>query len=540
MSQPKPFVVGRQAEVERFDALLAGRTAYHLLNIYGPGGIGKTIVGQKITAYANSRQAPVAMVDGSRPDLTPDRILYGFMEGLARTPADDAMKKAFRDFDREFRDYLVVNQVLQRGGGIQALFDVVGNIKDPTGLATIIGELGSSTTEAVKSRLNNRFALERYLRGAERTLTSSFVDGLAAGMAAVQQPVTLVIDTYEEMEGLDDWVCRTLMAELPDGVRLIILGRNQLHKVNFDWNEYEEAVYAMPLPELGEAEAKAYLQHFGLTDPVAVDQVYRYTGGYPLLLVLVRHLAREAGGWANVGALESSADRDQIATKLLDRILREEQVKEVQAFLEKGVVARWFDPETIGVILQVDLAEARRIYDKLQRHSFVERHPYGLKFHDKIRELLLDRLKFTSKSEHDRLTQRLMNYYAQKAGIEPAGAEPTQPQSMPAAGPAKYVINIQSGQGIAIGDHAQVHQHLDHSSSAPAEIRLDASKRRCADLAAHIHDALQLIKEYEDQLRLADDPKVKRRAEMAIAELRSQLAGYEKEQRDLGCEEDAA
>lgn len=38
----------------------------------------------------------------------------------------------------------------------------------------------------------------------------------------------------------------------------------------------------------------------------------------------------------------------------------------------------------MSVILEISLVDARTIYDKLRRHSFVERHPYGLKFHDKI------------------------------------------------------------------------------------------------------------------------------------------------------------
>ena len=97
---------------------------------------------------------------------------------------------------------------------------------------------------------------------------------------------------------------------------------------------------------------------------------------------------------------------------------------EVRDFLEKGVVARWFDPQTIGVILDVGRDESRALYDKLSRYSFVERHPNGLKFHDKIRDLLLERLKFTSQSEYDRLTDRLMSYYSQRAGIGPPGATP--------------------------------------------------------------------------------------------------------------------
>ncbi|MBK6431135.1 hypothetical protein [Candidatus Amarolinea dominans] len=213
---PTPeFVVGRQAEVALFDDLLAGRTPYRWLEIYGPGGIGKTVVGGKLLGHAQARGIPMAAVDGIQPDLTPDRILGLFMTGLTASPAGEKLADGLRAFDRQFHDYLIINQVLQQGGGIAALFDVVGNVKDPAGLGSILGGLGGAVTEAVKRTASNRFAMERYLRGAERALTSSFMNGLAAGLTELRRPVALLIDTYEEMEGLDDWVCRTLAPGLP-------------------------------------------------------------------------------------------------------------------------------------------------------------------------------------------------------------------------------------------------------------------------------------------------------------------------------------
>jgi hypothetical protein len=360
--------------------------------------------------------------------------------------------------------------------------------------------------------------------------------GLAAALEKARGPLALLVDTYEELEGLDDWVCRTLVPALPSGVRLVILDRNQLHRINFDWSDHGDAVHAMPLPELSEADAKAYLRHYGLTDPVALDQVYQFTGGYPLLLVLVRHLAREAGGWEKIDALERSADRDFVATQLLERILRKERVAEVRAFLEKGVIARWLDPEIISVILEVGVEEGRVIYDRLQRHSFVERHPYGLKFHDKIRELLLERLKFTSNAEYQRLTERLMAYYAEKAGIAhpPAAGGKSEAESPQES---KYTIHIEHAEGLVIGDQARVTQYFGGEIQRPD--RGDAGPitrdQRCADLAESIRETLGLIKEYEDQRRLADDPKAKRRADREIANLRAQLAGYEAEYQKLEC-----
>jgi hypothetical protein len=415
MPEPDAFVVGRTKEVDRFAGLLGGKARYGLLNIYGPGGIGKTVVGKKMREYAKKNGIPFALVEGDRPDLTPDRILYTIKQDLAQTKTLDA---AFSEFEREYTDYLVVQQVLQHGGGIHALFDAIGNVKDPVGFGQIIQSLGKGITDAVQRSLSNRFALERYLRGVEKTLAAKLAENLQEGLDANNLTAALLFDTYEEMEGLDDWICQTLVPALPNRIKVVILGRNALPKVNFDWSEFGEKLFDMELDELPEADAKAYLVHFGLREPSRLDQVYKFTGGYPLLLVLVRYLAHEAGGWDKIGTLEDLATRDEIATQLLQRILREERVAEVQAFLEKGVVARWFDPGVISLLLEINIQDARKIYDKLRRHSFVERHEYGLKFHDKIRELLLARLKFTNEAEYDRLTMKLTDYYRKKAGLD--------------------------------------------------------------------------------------------------------------------------
>lgn len=413
MPEPNNYIVGRKREVEQFSKLVKDDTRYWMLNIYGPGGIGKTVVGNKMQEFAKSAYVPTAFVDGTQPDLTPDRILFAIKEGMTRT---EDIADSFQDFNRQFEEHLIIQEVLQRGGGMQSMFDAVGNIKDPTGFAQIVTGLGKTITEEVKRTISNRFALERYLRGTEKILTSSLSTSLSTAAEKSKQSLAIIVDTYEELEGLDDWFCRTLTPALPNGVKLVVLGRNSLAKVNFDWAEHGQALFQMELPELEEGDAKAYLVHRGLRDATALDKIYRFTGGYPLLLVLVWHLSREAGGWNKIGELGAEADRDRIATKLLERILREECVKEVQAFLEKGVVARWFTPEVISVILEVGADEGRRIYDQLERHSFIERHPYGLKFHDKVRELLLERLKF-NRPEYDRIVKRLTDYYAEKAGL---------------------------------------------------------------------------------------------------------------------------
>ena len=53
--------------------------------------------------------------------------------------------------------------------------------------------------------------------------------------------------------------------------------------------------------------------------------------------------------------------------------------------------------------------------------------------------------------------------------------------------------------------------------------------QRRRDLESHVQKTLVLIREYEEQLRLSDDPRQQREAEREIARLRQLLASYQAE-----------
>jgi hypothetical protein len=158
MMSSQNYIVGRRTEIHLFDDLLVGQTPYRLLNIYGPGGIGKSVVCGMLKEHSRVRNFPVATIDGIIPDLTPDLILSGFRQALIQNTPEQPLADAFHVFDSQFRDYLIINKVLEQEGGIHGLFDVLGNIKDPVGLAAVIGKLGGAITESVQRTIHNRFA----------------------------------------------------------------------------------------------------------------------------------------------------------------------------------------------------------------------------------------------------------------------------------------------------------------------------------------------------------------------------------------------
>jgi outer membrane protein assembly factor BamB len=92
----------------------------------------------------------------------------------------------------------------------------------------------------------------------------------------------------------------------------------------------------------------------------------------------------------------------------------------------------------------------------------------------------------------------------------------------------KYQINITGGQGIVIGDQAQVTQRLS-TTGAPASPVSDASSTRLQHLNDNIQQDLDLLKECEDALRYEDDPRRRARYRREIDRLRQSAVGHKNE-----------
>ena len=407
MAEPR-FIVGRRSELVLLDQFLLGEAT--VLNLFGPGGIGKTVVTGLWWEHARQQGVIVASRDVAG-GVSPDVLLQDLRDQFSGYDGADA-DAAFAEFDRRLREHLILSQVLQASGGTGSFFTALGLVKDPPGLAAALGSLGSAVSDAVARRLNNRAAFERYWRGADSILAKAFCAGLV-GLMRRSAGVLVLLDTYEDAAGLDDWVCRTLVPALPSAGRICLSGRNELARMSFDWADLDDQVVGHHLGELELDEARSYLAHYGLRDPQSVRRVLEVTGGYPLLLMLARQLAWSSRGWESIAGLELR-DRDEIARQLLERILREERVDQLRDLLELGPVAPWLDPGVVCAVLECDPDEGRRLYDLPARHSFAERHPRGLRIHDKIRDLLRDRLRFTDPERYVEATVRLDAYFARR------------------------------------------------------------------------------------------------------------------------------
>ena len=368
--------------------------------------MGKTALLGRLAAVAADSSWATASVDAGAGQPA-EHVLASWRAGLGEAHPARELQRSFSEFDELVAEHVAVNDVLSQTGGAPAIFDTVGQLRDPTGLAPLIAGLGAALSDRVHARLKSRVALDVFLRGVEGRLTAAFVEAVAEWTARSGKPVVLMVDTYEQAAALDEWICGTLVEALPGSVRLVLSGRNQLRRMNSDWTEHSDRIRPLPLTELDTPDAIALLERFGLTDSAQAHAIVRATGGWPLLLVLVRQLSIDAGGWERIGRLDLARDRDELASQLLDRIMREERAKPLRDLLERGAVAPWLDPPMIAALLEVSATSAQSLYDRLAVHAFAERDPHGLRLHARLAEMLQDRLRYRNPEELERITSRL-------------------------------------------------------------------------------------------------------------------------------------
>jgi hypothetical protein len=123
-----PHIVGRDEEVDLLSNIMRDRSPHSVINIYGPGGIGKTVVCHKFEEWCRQEGIPYGTVTGSDPMAsTIDQMLSQFSEGLKQ----NVPKGTFDELAREFRDYKAVSEVLDKSGGVDKVFTQGGNLRDP-------------------------------------------------------------------------------------------------------------------------------------------------------------------------------------------------------------------------------------------------------------------------------------------------------------------------------------------------------------------------------------------------------------------------
>jgi hypothetical protein len=240
---------------------------------------------------------------------------------------------------------------------------------------------------------------------------SGFVAALRAALGLADQDApelarggggraVLLVDTYETMAPLDDWLRERFLPALPEDTLVVLAGRDPpaaAWRADAGWRDLLRVV---SLRNLRPDETRAYLRAAGV--PEALHQrALGFTHGHPLALSLVVDVLAQGG---TAVPLEPEQLPD-VMRQLLARFVAGVPTELHRRALEVCAHA-WLTTESL-LRAALDRDDVHELFEWLRSLSFVEQGPFGLFPHDLAREVLDVDLRWRDREEYAALHGRI-------------------------------------------------------------------------------------------------------------------------------------
>ena len=234
----------------------------------------------------------------------------------------------------------------------------------------------------------------------------------AAGQGVGLGPVVVLVDTYELLEPLDDWLREEFVPRLSDGSVVVIAGRRPLPQGWLSDPGWRELLRVIRLGNLSVDDATRYLATAGVPADLhaaAAAAVH----GHPLGLALVADVLAERGRAALEGPVLSDPDvLEVLVSRLLDVVPDEAH----RCALAVCALARFTTESLLRDVLDVE--DARPLFDWLHGLSCVEAGSRGLYPHDLARDVLEADLHWRDEGRYQELSGRILRWIHQRIGVE--------------------------------------------------------------------------------------------------------------------------
>ena len=226
------------------------------------------------------------------------------------------------------------------------------------------------------------------------------------------RPGVLLLDTYELLAGLDDWLRDTLLPQLPAGSLAVIAGRNEAGtswRTHVDW---AALTHTRRLGNLGPDESRTYLTRCGVPAQHHEDAL-AFAHGHPLALSLTADVLTRGDRLAS-----SRLDAEpEIVRLLIERFVQEVPSREHRLALHACVTVRALTEPVLAAAL--DRHDVRDLFEWLGHLSFIESGPYGLFPHDLARDVVYMDFRWRDPDAAYRVIERLIGYYYERLERSP-------------------------------------------------------------------------------------------------------------------------
>ncbi|MEV7045204.1 ATP-binding protein [Amycolatopsis sp. NPDC051061] len=209
-------------------------------------------------------------------------------------------------------------------------------------------------------------------------------------------PAVLLIDTYELLEPIDDWIREHYLPSLPASCLVVIAGRRgpgPRWRADPAWRELTRVV---ALGNLSPREGLAYLIAQDVPEDLH-DRLLKISRGHPLTLSLMVDAVRRGAAPRTLSDLPGGVGA--LLAQLLDEVpsTRHRAALEVCALL---LVT------TEDLLRSMAGGDAGELFAWLRTQAFIEESPYGLYPHDVVRDAITTDLRWRDPARYADLYRR--------------------------------------------------------------------------------------------------------------------------------------
>lgn len=244
---------------------------------------------------------------------------------------------------------------------------------------------------------------------------TSFRQALRSTLDAGEEPVSsaldgdsrrsvVLVDAYETISALDDWLRRKFLPDLPENVLFVFAGREEPApewRTESGWGALVETV---SLRNLERDDGRELLRRRDVPES-EYEAILDFTHGHPLALSLVADVMDQR----EEPAFEPADAPDIIAT-LLEQFVQKVPGPAHRAALEVASLVPYVTEALLETVL--DMPDVHDVFVWLRDLSFVSHGDRGLVLHDLARDALTSDLRWRNPEWHDELHERARRFYA--------------------------------------------------------------------------------------------------------------------------------
>ena len=241
-------------------------------------------------------------------------------------------------------------------------------------------------------------------------------EAIAAELERDEVPSVFLVDEYDQLRLIDDWLRQTLLPALPERTRWYFAGRFAPRSAWLGTPGWSGAVLSLRLGPLGDAAARALLARRGVAE-CSMGPLLELARGTPLALTLV------AGSPALGSGAPAPVDGGE---SLVLAVLAQRSVQALReplaAALEAASVVRRGTRDVLVSMLGERCDDA--LLNELEELSFVELSEEGLTLHETVRHALESRLRARDPERHRQLRRAAFQALERRTlGTAPRGPD---------------------------------------------------------------------------------------------------------------------